>query len=716
MSGPSVFSSSWHLMAELKPRLLPHSRLYRHVYRSQRWYVVRDTAKGRHHRLSPTAYAFVQRMDGVRTVQQLWEALCNDTTHNVPTQTEVVELLAQLHAQDLLQCDISPDAAELLERFRKHKRSRWMQRFSNPLSIRLPLIDPDTLLSALAQRFAWLFSIRGALLWLAIVLPAALLAAQQWSALTRNVSDQLLSSTNLALMAALFIPIKILHELGHGLATKVWNGSVREFGLMFLVFAPVPYVDTSSAAAFESKHRRAVVGAAGMLVEIVVAALAMYVWALVEPGLIRALAFNIMVVSSISTVIVNGNPLLRFDGYYILADLIEIPNLAQRGQNYWKYLSDRYLFRARDVEAPAETLGEKLWLVPFTVLSWLYRFAVTVGIILFIAPKFFVFGALLALWGAATLVLLPIWKSLRHVLTGPSLRTRRSMAVMTTAALLLSVLGIIFLVPVPLRTQTEGAYWLPDSAILRAREDGFFVRWLLPSGTWVSKGTPVLVLHNLKLETACDEAAARVAQARARYDVEAFQNPSQAEILREALVRAEREWADARSRRASLVVAAQSDGWLMTPQPQDMNERYYRKGELLGYVLDPARIVIRVAVPQEDVYLVRNRLQDVEVRPIDDVTAVWRSAMLREVPGGVDELSIPTLASSGGGQIAVESTADERLKLLNRYFLFDLAVPRQIRRSHVGERVYVRFSHQSEPLLQQWRRRIRQLFLSRLNV
>jgi putative peptide zinc metalloprotease protein len=712
----SVFSPSWHLMAELKPRLLPHSRLYRHVYRGQRWYIVRDTAKGRHHRLSPAAYAFVQRMDGARTVQQLWDEICANDEHDVPTQQEVVELLAQLHAQDLLQCDITPDAAELLDRYRKHKRSKWLQRVTNPMSIRIPLVDPDRLLSRWVERCRWAFSVPGGLLWLAIVLPAALLAIRHWRELTDNVSDQLLSSANLTLMAALFIPIKILHELGHGLATKVWGGSVREMGVMFLVFAPVPYVDSSAATTFESKYRRAVVGAAGMLVELVIAALALYVWLLVEPGMVRAVAFNVMVVSSISTVIVNGNPLLRFDGYYILADLIEIPNLAQRGQKYWTYLSDRYLFRARDLDPPGESTAEKCWIVPYTVISWLYRIAITIGIILFVAPQFFVFGALLAAWGAGTLILVPIWKALKHVFTGASLGARRSLAISTTAVLTLAVLGFLWLVPMPLRTQAEGAYWLPDNAIVRSGEEGFFVRWLLPSGSPVTAGTPVLVMRNARLEAAVVRAQARLAEARARFDTEAFNNPSQAEILRESVLQTERELAHASFRNARLVVEAHSDGVLMIPQPQDMQQRYYRKGDLLGYVLDPAKTIIRVAVGQDDVYLVRNRLRAIEVRPVDEVSAIWPSTLLREVPGGIDELPIPTLATLGGGTIAVEPGADERLQLLNRHFLFDLVVPPQIRRPHVGARVYVRFTHEHEPLLDQWQRRIRQLFLSRLNV
>ena len=126
----------------------------------------------------------------------------------------------------------------------------------------------------------------------------------------------------------MFPLIKALHELGHATAKRAGGGEVHDMGVMLLVLMPVPYVDASSANVLRSRWQRALIGAAGMLVELFVAALAFYVWLLVEPGLLRAVCFNVMLVAGVSTLIFNGNPLLRYDAYYILADLIELPNLA----------------------------------------------------------------------------------------------------------------------------------------------------------------------------------------------------------------------------------------------------------------------------------------------------------------------------------------------------------------------------------------------------
>ena len=134
-------------------------------------------------------------------------------------------------------------------------------------------------------------------------------------------------------------------------AVKRWGGEVNEMGITLLVFMPIPYVEASSSATFPSKWQRVAVGAAGMYLELLLAGGAMFVWLYMGPGLLRTLAFNTMVVAGVSTVVINANPLLRYDGYFILADLIEIPNLAPRSYRCLGDLVQRYLFGVRGAAA-----------------------------------------------------------------------------------------------------------------------------------------------------------------------------------------------------------------------------------------------------------------------------------------------------------------------------------------------------------------------------
>ena len=714
--GRSVFSQSWHNVAQLHPRLLAHARIFPQTYRGKRWFVLQDSAGGRYHRLSPGAYTLVSHMDGARTVQELWDDAIRVGGDAIPTQDEVVELLMQLHSNDLLHCDVTPDTAELFERYSKRKRLKWKQWITQPMSLRIPLINPEAFLTHWAHRLTWVFTTKGAWLWLLAVLPALLLAGQNWNELTLNLSDHVLSTSNLLVLALVYPIVKAIHELGHGFATKVWGGSVHEMGLMFLLFAPVPYVDASAASTFRSKHRRVVVGAAGMLAEVFLAALAMYVWVLVEPGVVRAVAFNVMLIAGVSTVIVNGNPLLRYDGYYILADLIEMPNLGQRGQRYLTYLSDRYLFGAKELESPDETLAEKRWLVSYTITSWVYRVFIMIVIIIFIAGEFFIFGVLLAIWAAFGLFVLPVWKAAKHLLESPTLHRYRARAIKLTFALVTGILLFGFFVPLPLRTQTEGVVWLPDQSLVRAGVNGTFQRWLVEPGSQVNKGTALLMMDDPQLKSELAVAQAKVDEAQARYNVEQFVNPVQAEVLLQQLVYEKSALDRVNERFKRLIVYSEVAGVLTVQKSQDMAGQYYKKGELLGYLMDKEQLIARVAVTQENIDLVRTRFKAVELRFADAISDIYRISVLREIPSALNELPTAALSPNGGGQIPVDPNDNNGLKTLERVFFIDLSLPVEAIPSAFGGRVYVRFDHMGEPLLSQLHRRLRQLFLSKFYV
>lgn len=713
----NLFSPSWHNVAPLKPQFVPQASVTRHVYRGVVWHVIQDPAGNKIHRLSGVAHEFVKRMDGLNTVQDIWDELCAGATAgsgDIPTQEEVVQLLMQLHGADLLRSDVTSDAARTLERWKKRRNQTWKQWLLNPMSLKLPLVNPDAFISALAPYLARVFSRTGAIVWLAVVLPALVLAGRHWGELTNNLSDQLLSGSNLIVMAAVFPVVKLLHELGHGFAAKVWGGRVHEMGLMLLVFAPAPYVDASSASAFESKYRRAVVGAAGMLTELFVAALAMYVWVVVEPGLARALAWNVMVVAGVSTLVINGNPLLRYDAYFILCDLIEMPNLAQRGQKYLTWLWNLKVYGVKDQEPPVESPSERRWLLLYTPVSWVYRVFITLSIALFVATQFFVFGVLLALWSLVQLVLVPLWKATRHVLRDPVLHRRRRQAVRMYFGLMAAVLAVALFIPVPARTQAQGVVWLPEQAILRAGGNGFFSRWLVEPGTRVARGTPVLMLDDPQLRAEAEIAAAKVAEAQARYTVEHIVNPVKAEIAKRQMEQEQALLDRAQQKLAKLVVEAEADGVLSAERAQDMPGRYYKKGELIGHVLDRSNLLARVVVQQDDIDLVRSRLRGASLRLADMLERVHATRVLREVPGGLNELPTSALSASNGGPVATDPQDSQGVKTLVRVFSFDMQLPDTVEVSAFGERVHVRFELTHEPMAAQLWRRARQTVLSHL--
>ena len=712
----TFLSSSWYQVAGLRPRLRPHARMLRHVYRGERWYVIQDSLAGRTHRLTPTTFAIVARMDGSRTLDELWLAAAAELAEEAPTQDQVIRLLSQLQEADLLQSEVRPDGTELIQRRDRQRRSRIFQAVFNPLSLKVPLLDPDRFLSRSAPLVSWLFTPLGFAVWLALVLPALILAGVNWSDLTDNVSDRVLSVENVALFAIVYPAVKIMHELGHGYAAKAFGAEVHEAGVMFLVFYPVPYVDASGASAFRSRSRRIVVGAAGMMVELGLASLALYLWLAVEPGLVRTTLANVMIIAGVSTLIFNANPLLRFDGYYILADLIESPNLGPRANRHVGWLVESKLFGVRGQTPPQATPGERVWFVLYAPAAFLFRSMVTIGIALVVAAGFHFVGVALAVWSLVIGFGVPVAKSVHRLMTAPSLAPRRGRAIAITAvAVTLSGLGLA-LVPFPMWTTTEGVVWLPEQSQVRMRTSGFVKELLVEPDRTVTRGQPLVDAEDSVLAAEIRIGTARVDGLQAQLAAERFSDRSSAELTRHELAQAEAERDRLLDRRSRLLIRSPFEGTFALVKAEDLPGRFVKEGEVIAYVLPAEAATVRVGIGQGDIDLVRMNLRRARVMLPGDLGTKHSTEIVREVPAAQAELPSRVLSHAGGGGIPTDPRDTRGTKALERTFQLDLRMPRDIAPTPFGSRVHVRFDLDPMPLGFQAYRRLRQLFLARFDV
>ena len=712
----ALLSPSWYRVAGLKPRIRAHAEIHRHAYRGAVWFVLQDHAAGRSHRFSPAAHHFIGLMDGDRTVQELWDATSLHLGDEAPTQEEVSRLLGQLHGADALLCDVPPDSQEVFRRYQRQERAEWKRRLWTPLALRFPMFDPDRFLQRSLAFVQPLFGWFGILLWLAVVGAGAVLAASHWTDLTEDVVDRVLAPQNLFLLWLVYPLVKALHELGHAYATKQWGGEVHEIGIMLLVLTPVPYVDASAAWGFRDKRRRMVVGAAGIAVELFLGALALFVWLNVEPGAVRAVAYNVMLISGASTLFFNGNPLLRFDGYYVLADAIEIPNLGTRSNKYFGYLAQRYLFSVRDADSPAESRGERIWMVAYGIASFAYRVFIMFVIILFIAGKFFTIGVLLAIWAVATQVLMPVGRQIAFLANSPNIRRQRGRAVAVSALLVLGVFGLMFLVPAPSWTRAEGVVWVPEEAQVRAGTDGFIERLLATVDSTVVRGQPLIEAQDPLLPTQVAVLEAQLAELQAKYDALLLEDRVQAAMVREEMVAVAAALGRTREREAELVLRSASSGRFVVPNAADLPGRFVAKGQLVGYVVEPGELTVRVAVGQDDIAQVRERIRDVEVMLAGWGAEPVPARIRREVPGGSMQLPTAALGSAGGGPFAVDPRDRQGVTTLERIFQLELALPAEVRSSYLGARVFVRFDHGFEPVGVQAYRALRRLLLRKFDV
>lgn len=710
-------SDVWYRVGALRPRLRPHLTVHRHRYRGQPWYVVHDLAAARVHRFTPAAYLFIGQLDGKRSVDEVWQDLARSHDEETPSQEDVITLLSQLHQNDLIRYQGAPDVSDLLERRQRQARQVVKQNLMNPLGFRVPLWDPDRFLERTLPAVRFLTGWWGLVLWLGLVLAGSLTAALNWEALAGDVTGQLLSAQNLLIMAVSYPFLKALHELAHGYLAKARGAEVHEMGLMFLVFFPVPYVDASAASAFRSKWHRMAVSIGGIAVETMAASVAVMLWAASEPGMVRAIAHNVALMGGISTVLFNANPLLKFDGYYTMIDLIEIPNLGTRANRYWGHLIQRYLFGARHLRPFAATVGERVWFLLYAPAAFAYRLFVMLGIALMVAGEFFLFGVMLALLSVFNTVVRPAVKHLHHVATSPALRKVRSRAQAITWGTIGIVLGVLLLVPLPLRSVSEGVVWLPASASVRAATDGFLAEVVAARGSPVEPGTVLCRLTHPERAAELLALEWRLRELERRLIVAQTTDRRRSEEVRIHLDEARAEYDRAVARRGDLLVSAQTAG-IFDPvlDPGSFVGRFVREGEVIGHVLPPAAERLRVAVRQRDAALMRRAVARVEVKLAGHLDATFRTTLLGDVPSAVGSLPAPALGQQGGGALLVDPADPDGQRLLEDVFVYDLAMPDGFPPAGFGARVLVRVTHGTEPGGAQIYRRLRQLFLYRFNV
>jgi putative peptide zinc metalloprotease protein len=715
-AGKPLLSANWFRVAAVRPRLRDHVRITRQHFRGDRWFVLEDLVENSVHRFAPAAQQAIGLMDGTHTLDEIWTSL-EALGEERPTQDEMIHLMAQLDSANLLATERLPDFSEMSHRARRVASSKLWRRLANPLYLRIPLCDPDRFLESTVGLARPIWSLWGFLIWLCVVGYGALQAALHWTALTHDLADRVLARDNLLILAVTFPILKLLHELGHCYAAKIGGASVHEAGIMTLVVMPVPYVDVSGAGAFTNKWRRALVGAAGMLTELFCAGIAMIIWQNVEPGLVRAAAFNCLLIAGVSTLLFNGNPLLRFDAYFILSDLIEIPNLGARANRYYGYLVNRYAFGVRGQTSPVQASGEAAWFAFYGVASYLYRLWVMLSIALFVAAQLHGVGAVLAAWTVASGVLYPLIRGAWLVVHGPALRQHRLRAMLVTGAAACVVAVLLFGVKLPYGTVTQGVVWAPAGADMRAGVEGNLTQLIAAPGARLAAGQPVAKLADPVLDARVQLLQSQLREVELRYTAAEQTDRVQAQMLRQQIAYFQSQLAEMRSRQQALEVAAPVAGRFLVAMPRDLYGKFLRRGELIGYTLDDAAATVRIIVPQSEIELVRDDTRGIDLRFASHPMRVFHVARVtREVPTATRQLPSVALSTFGGGPIAIDPSDEDHLRALEVVFQMDVKLPQGMQDHRIGERVYIRFEHDGRTLAWRIARATRQLFLRRFDL
>lgn len=700
-------------------RLKPHVDSFRHVYQGQVWYVFHDRAAHRYYRISGKGAEVIGGLDGRRGLEDVLAALHARDPENAPDPRQVLEFIHQLNALDLLQSDAVPDVDRLDARHAMLRRRHWLAALRTPLSLKVPLLDPTSLLDRLMPWTAWMFSPIGALLWLIIVGSGAVIGLMYWNTLARDVTDRLLTTENLVLAGCIYPLVKVLHELGHGVALRRMGAEVRQIGVLFAAFIPVPYVDASAAAVLERRRDRIIVDAAGILVEMFLGGIALIVWSQSEASTVRAVCYNVIMISGFSTLLFNGNPLQRYDGYYILVDWLGIPGLGMRSAQYIAGLFRRQVMGDNTTRMPVTTLAERWWFLLYGPTSFFYRLSLMLLIAFYVAERYPGVGMIMAGWSLIGYFATPIVGLFRFVQhSGNDLAQRAGWAL---GGLGLGLVLLLFAVPAPRSVVLEGVIAMPDTADIRPQVGGQLAEVLPPSGSVLHEGDPVARLTEPTYVARYARDTARVAELRAARSVAGVEDPGRAAVLAEQVRRAEQGRDEAAKDLDSLTVRSPANGIFLLARPNQLFGRYVMRGETIATIWDGARAEIRAIAAASDIADLRNLIAqgggyDVPVRPGWNLLETLRADVVDMVPQASTVLPSSVLAVDGGGPYAVTHEHDSPLRVEEPVFQLTLRPRVPLPVTFLNGRVHVRFALPAQPIgIQIWRK-ARLVFLRRLHA
>jgi putative peptide zinc metalloprotease protein len=655
-------------------------------YEGRTYYVVKDPVSLRYYRFKEQEHFLINLMDGTETLDDAQKAYEKRFRPERLTLEDLEGFAQQLLTAGLAQNESPLAGKQLFDRRKKRRRSEWMQTLTNILYIKIPIYDPDKLLSKMLPKLRWIFTTTFLAASVVVMLAAIILVATHFEAFREKLPSyhEFFSfKTVVYLWAALGI-VKVIHEFGHGLSCKAFGGEVHEMGALFLVFSPCLYCNVSDAWTLPSKWKRIIISAAGIYVELIIAAIATFVWwnTPAQP-FINNLSLSLMVVCSVSTVVFNANPLMRYDGYYVLADWLEIPNLRDRSNRFLQRLVMEHCLGIEVQPEQYMALWRRILFVVYAVVSYIYRWVITFSILyfmsMFLKPyKLGVVSGMLAFGAGASLVGWPLYRLGKNLHKRGRLPDMNSVRVTLSAMALAAVILFILLVPLPVsRVRAIGLVQVDPEHIHKAvvNVPGVLEHLRVRDGQEVQQGQLLAEFRNLDWENQLEEA-------RTQRDI----NQRQADVFSTLLYTYTSMDPDKKTQLISslgsavgqmrsnagmanmlenqlkqLELKAPQSGVVMGGPRIDEVGKYYEKGTPFCSVGDPHKLRVLMPVSPADYRLLKKDFGDtgdlsVTIRVQGRETLTWQGKITQMPESEAKEIPVQ-LTNKAGGNIAVKPSS-----------------------------------------------------------
>lgn len=672
-------------------------RAVRQLHQGVVGWIIKNPLSLDYYRLLDEEYFLLRQLDGTRTPSEIKHAFESRFAPQTIDAEEIQRYISLLHRDGLVVSAAAGQAEPLAKRGAERALQTRRERFGNPMALRFCGFDPDALLEALYPWCGWFFSAWCVRLCLCLIGAAGLAIVARFDEFTAALPtfQQFFTPTNIALIGVSLALVKIMHELGHGLSCKHFGGECHELGFMLLFGTPTMYCNVSDSWLLPSKWQRAAIGAAGMYVELCLAAPAVFIWRFSEPGIVHSLALNVIFICTVSTLIVNANPLMRYDGYYILSDLLEITNLGSKGSAALRRAAGRMFLgiKYNDAEDPLLPKKRVGLFIAYSLASTIYRWVVFFGILWFLNKVFEpyrldVVGHLLGAIAVAGLVFGPI-RAVRRFFSVPG---RMQLVNKSRAAFTLSLLGALvlaaFVVPLPHRTYAPLEVRPHEAQSVYVEVPGMIQEVYVRPGQQVEKDQPLAKLTSIDVELEVDKLRGRLDEAIVSFatlEKEAHLDPNAGAraVLAQQSIEALRQLLDKRTNDIErLTICAPAAGTILPPPEVATKENEIGKlrewsgtpldaknlgstlpaGTLFCRIGDPTKMEAMLWVDQGDIEFVKEE-QVVDLRLNETPGRVWR-ASVREKSKIDAKIAPRQLSNKSGGEIATttDATGAEKLR------------------------------------------------------
>ncbi len=675
-------------------------------------YQIEVTSTATFYQVGYAEYVFISLLDGTATFAEALTVTAQRLGPQALTQAQATRVYSWLVENQL--AHFTSAGSALGAEQGTPARSGASERL-NPFWARIPLFRPDALLAVLLPFVGWIFSLPAVLSSLVLTGVAVVTASSHWDRFLR-ASDEVFSRANWLWLLAAWVILKIVHEFSHAIACRRYGGEVREMGIVFVLFAPLAWVDVTSSWRFPSKWQRIHVAAAGIYVELIIAAIATIAWSRVESPLLAHLLYNLVFMASVSTIAFNLNPLMRFDGYYILADLLEIPNLYSESARRTGQMASWLFYGTHSDIGCARS--PQLWLLGiYGISAILWRTAVCFSLVLIASVLWEGSGILLAAFGVICWFGMPLWRAGREFrrqwCESPPAAWR---AVVVSTFLIGAVVSGFTWIPSPVGVTAPGIVDYENLTVVRSAIAGVIDRVHVTDGEFVSAGDVLLTLQNEEISNAYHDLLLAIEQCRIRQRIALDrQEPGTAQVERRNREALEHRLASAKHEFLSLSVVAPSAGKIVARTIQQLPGRYVTRGqELLAIGAEAAKELV-LSVADSDVDQVLPRI-DSDVRIRIGIREMAHGRFARVEPRASTHLTHPAMAATEGGPLTVRQPdtgrdhGESSIQLTEPRYRAVVRLPAAVSQSlYCGEIGYVAFGPQRESIgtclsnrLEQW--------------